>query len=1332
MRHLLQLLILSSSLIGQTWTEEASLIPENPTNNRFGHSVSISGDYAIVGALLDDSGGSDAGSAYIFHWNGSAWEEQTMLIASDAAAGDKFGNDVSISGDYAVVGAYLDDVGGTNSGSAYIFHRIGSDWIEEAKILASDIDAEDLFGSAVSISGDYVVIGAYLDDAGGTNSGSAYIFHRNGSEWVEQSKLIANDAAYGDAFGIDVSIAGDYVLIGANEAGNYKPAGSAYMFHRIDSTWFQTAKLTASDAAEGDDFGRIVSVSGEYALIGASGNDDIADNTGSAYIFAWNGSEWLEQTKLIASDAAEGTSFGYDVAMSGDYVFISGNDGSRTVYVFHWNGLEWVEDTKLLPRSTTQYFGNDISISGDHAIVGNWGNNYSNIYRLTPKLSEGSIIINEIMQNPNVVSDSYGEWFELHNPTDEALSLQGLTIHDNGSDTIKVVEPIIIYPSEYFILGNHKNFINNGGVEVDYEYSNFILGNSSDEILLTNMDGVVVDSVAWDGGPIFPDPSGASMFLNNPLHDNSIGSNWSASTIPFGDGDLGTPGLPNFLSNIAIQPSALDFDTVLVGESSDLSVIISNDGNAALRIDSLKYNDSIFTVLLADSLIETSKVLTISFNPTEFGFVSDTLLIYSNDPDARISKVTVTGFGYYLSPDIELEDTTINFGGVMDGLTSVQKFTIFNIGDAELEVDSIYTTEPFMVSPAKGLVATGDSLSLDVMFAPDDEAPFTGSLTIVAGNDPDENTLTVNLIGVGTAQAPIMTISKNKLDFGLIQAGQVVSRTTTLYNIGMLDLEFEGVLISGSILFTTSFSDTTIAPGDSVEVIFQFAPSEHVNQAVASATISATGLDDKIVSLQAGYFGPLFHVSKDGNDSMGHGTAQSPFASIQYGIDASFNGDTVLVQPGVYVENINYAGKNIVVTSQYIISADTSHISQTVIDGNQTGSVVAFTQGVDFTSELIGFTIRGGSGTIQETSQLGGGILVAREARGATLSYLNIIDNSGTVGGGICILGSLDGVQNTIINQCNIVDNRANTGGGIYASRTEISITNSTIINNQGTQMAGGIALNGCSSVVTGSIISNNISGDHAGGLWAVGSENYSSLSMKKVLIANNQIGSNGEGSAFMIGSSSNGFNVNIEKSTFVHNVSTSGVGRGIWLESGNTFSMQNSIFYYSNGIRTEASTEITYSDIQNGWEGVGNIDADPMFCDPNEGNYHLVDASPCVGTASDGGVIGAFGVNCLISAHEEQLIPLDYALAQNYPNPFNPSTNIKYELPELSNVHLTIYDVTGRQVAILQNQDRPAGHYEVQWNGLDDSGNQVTTGVYFARLLVGDYSKTIKMLYLK
>ena len=161
--------------------------------------------------------------------------------------------------------------------------------------------------------------------------------------------------------------------------------------------------------------------------------------------------------------------------------------------------------------------------------------------------TEYHITINEIMQNPSAVSDANGEWFEIYNNSDEAVNLNGFIIKDNDTDSHTISSNTFVQPNSYAVLGRNADFNTNGGVTVAYEYSGFTLANGADEIILIDIDGNTVDSVAYDGGTAFPDPNGASMALLEISLDNTIGSNWVAyDSLTYGDGDYGTPGQANF------------------------------------------------------------------------------------------------------------------------------------------------------------------------------------------------------------------------------------------------------------------------------------------------------------------------------------------------------------------------------------------------------------------------------------------------------------------------------------------------------------------------------------------------------------------------------------------------------------------------------------------------------------------------------------------------------------------------------------------------------------------------------------------------------------------
>ena len=360
--------------------EEAKLTArDGAAGDQLGVSVAISGYTAVVGAWWDSDNGPKSGSAYVFVRSGGSWTEQAKLTASDGAAGDRFGYSVAISGDTAVVGAYIDDEKGIDSGSAYVFVRSGGIWTEQAKITASDGAAGDQFGLAVAVSGDITIVGALTDGDNGPNSGSAYVFLRSGGSWIEQTKITARDGAAGDQLGVSVALSGDTALVGAShDADNGADSGSAYVFVRSGGSWTEQAKITARDGAVGDQFGYSVAVSGDIAVVGAAHDDDKGASSGSAYVFVRVGGSWTEQAKLTASDGAAGDIFGNSVAVSGDTAVVGAcrnadyGPNSGSAYVFVRSSGSWTEQAKLTASdgAAGDYFGLHIAINGGRAVVG--------------------------------------------------------------------------------------------------------------------------------------------------------------------------------------------------------------------------------------------------------------------------------------------------------------------------------------------------------------------------------------------------------------------------------------------------------------------------------------------------------------------------------------------------------------------------------------------------------------------------------------------------------------------------------------------------------------------------------------------------------------------------------------------------------------------------------------------------------------------------------------------------------------------------------------------------------------------------------------------------
>ncbi len=302
------------------------LSDDGAVHDWFGYSVAISSDgiRTIVGAVLDDDNGPESGSAYLF--DTTTGEQIAKLLADDGAEFDYFGWSVAISGTTAIVGARGDNDNGLNSGSAYLFDTTTGRPI--TKLLPNDGAAQDFFGYSVAISGATAIVGAYRDDENGEQSGSAYLFDTTTGRQI--AKLLPNDGATEDRFGWSVAISGATAIVGAHlHDDNGNDSGSAYLFDISDpANPTQIAKLLADDGAADDCFGVSVAISGATAIVGAAWDDDNGFSSGSAYLFdaagapacPWDldGSGAVGILDLLALLAAWGTDPGGPPDFDGD------------------------------------------------------------------------------------------------------------------------------------------------------------------------------------------------------------------------------------------------------------------------------------------------------------------------------------------------------------------------------------------------------------------------------------------------------------------------------------------------------------------------------------------------------------------------------------------------------------------------------------------------------------------------------------------------------------------------------------------------------------------------------------------------------------------------------------------------------------------------------------------------------------------------------------------------------------------------------------------------------------------------------------------------------
>jgi hypothetical protein len=379
------------SLTGGLWVQEAYIKASNTSlSDEFGAAIALDGDTLVVGAAeedsdavgIDDDGSNDnraaSGAAYVFTRTNGVWSQQAFLKASNPDVADRFGKSVAVDGDTVVVGAINEDSNETGAsgtgdddslidpGAAYVFHRSGTTWSQEAYLKASNTEALDHFGNAVAVDGDTVLVAAKDEDSGATgvggnqasnasgSSGAVYVFTRSGSAWAQQAYLKASNTFTADLFGHRVAISGDTAAIAAlsedsdadgvdgdqtnNGAFN---SGAVYVFNRSGTTWSQQAYIKATNSDASDSFGFSLDIDGNDLIVGAHQEDGNAvginrnqatnDDTesGAAYVYRRTGSSWEFGDYLKASNAETNDFFGGEVSVDGG-LFAAGAQGEAS------------------------------------------------------------------------------------------------------------------------------------------------------------------------------------------------------------------------------------------------------------------------------------------------------------------------------------------------------------------------------------------------------------------------------------------------------------------------------------------------------------------------------------------------------------------------------------------------------------------------------------------------------------------------------------------------------------------------------------------------------------------------------------------------------------------------------------------------------------------------------------------------------------------------------------------------------------------------------------------------------------------------------------------
>jgi hypothetical protein len=336
--------------------------PDAGQFDNFGHATAVSGDVAVIGAWLHDHGGiSQMGAAYVFRRTPSGWEFEQELLAADGTAGMRYAAAVSISDDTIVIGAPYSRGAFSYQGAVYVYVRTAGTWTLQQQLGSSHAETDGLFGRSVAISGDVMFISANEEPFG-----NVYVFERENRVWTERNRFVS-PTEEGDYFGTALAVSGETALVGGPDDSEAPEPGSVYVYERGTSGWALAQEL--DPVTGGIRFGASVSISGDVAAIGSSHDNDLGMLRGSVYVFARTGGTWALQQRVFANASMPLTYFGAALAVSGNRMLVG--SGSNAAVVFERQGATWTEIERPAHTSPNLAgYGQAVALDGDVAAVG--------------------------------------------------------------------------------------------------------------------------------------------------------------------------------------------------------------------------------------------------------------------------------------------------------------------------------------------------------------------------------------------------------------------------------------------------------------------------------------------------------------------------------------------------------------------------------------------------------------------------------------------------------------------------------------------------------------------------------------------------------------------------------------------------------------------------------------------------------------------------------------------------------------------------------------------------------------------------------------------------
>ncbi len=1163
----------------------------------YGRSVAVSGNYTVVGAYGNDFGATHSGIAFVYD---STSVTPTVPIATlnnpTPAPSDQFGWSVAVSGNYVVVGAYGDDTGAIDAGSAYVYDLSSMTPTVPIATLNNPTPApSDLFGNSVAVSGNYVVVGAYLDDTVGPDTGSAYVYDLSSmTPTVPIATLNNPTPAPGDLFGNSVAVSGNYVVVGAylddTGAGD---AGSAYVYDLSSMTpTVPIDTLNNPTPAGFDRFGNSVAVSGNYVVVGAYLDDTVGPDTGSAYVY-----DLSSMTPTVPIDTlnnptpAPSDLFGYSVAVSGNYVVVGayaddpGAGDAGSAYVYDLSSMTPTVPIDTLNNPTpapSDYFGVSVAASGNRAAVGALGD-------LSHANFQGTVYTYLLNSPPSVADQA----FFVAEDDDGSSSFATVVASDaEGPVTFAIIGGT---GGGLFLID-----ANTGALTVDttldYETttSYTLLVEATDAGGLTDTATITVNvSPVNDNDPIFT--AGASQTLTiaeNSANGTVVGSaaatdaDLPGDTLSYsivgGDPNNGFAIDSNGQLTIA-DASTLDLDFENGALVATLTVEVSDGTNTAqqtvtVNVSPVNDNDPIFTAGASQTLTiaENSANGTVvgSAAATDADLPGDTLSysIVGGDPN---NGFAIDGSGQITIVDAGVLDLDYENGAlvatltveVTDGTTAVQQTVTVNVFDVpeQVVVDEsafaaaggkisvkvvagqliVFATGDLTMTPlvqvhalssVTDLVINGrdgandDSLTLD--FSGGNPIP-AGGLAFDGGTGGMDSLVLLGASGFSAAYTPdgstlgsgTIQVGSNNVEFSDLEPVDISGFTTVTIaspanstNSLVLDAGFDyttgtipAIVVSGDTGLvgmeeahlwdnTNLFVDTSATTGGANSIVVNsaiIANHDNVNitlktnaqgEVTFNADLAADGgsltLDTPSVNLNT-------DVVIAGKTTTAAVTTfyvdDAPTGQIQDAIDLATNGDTIHVLGGTYSESL-VINKNVDIQgasdATVLVDAGSAFTGIDVQAGVTDASISGITLSNYFST---GIHESGATLAVSDSTLTGG--LTGVWVDGGTL------DMDNTVIGGVAVFGVQVGAGGLADIDTSEITGTASTAAGVIVSSGHADIDNSILtasnrgllVNATGTAAVHGSSLGGNSiaAIVNGTATTVDASGN----AWGINSE---------------------------------------------------------------------------------------------------------------------------------------------------------------------------------------------------------------------------------------------------